>query len=181
MTLSKEDGQLYYKLWLPLLDYVNEKYRVRKEVKHMASASSLDPNDVKAVANRMYENTAIIDEYLLLHHEMADEHREIIAGWKRCITGTFVIERHLKRGSILISAEDEKVYQVVGIISGLEEMFQYAPMPLMVEATLMPFRDVIITDGLIMPYHLVLGSGVARNLKDVYLAAKKNGEIIKHF
>ena len=23
MTLSKEDGQLYYKLWLPLLDYVN--------------------------------------------------------------------------------------------------------------------------------------------------------------
>ena len=82
---------------------------------------------------------------------------------------------------MLISAEDEKVYQVVGIISGLDEMFQYAPMPLMVEATLMPFRDVIITDGLIMPYRLVLGSGVARNLKDVYLAAKKNGDIIKHF
>lgn len=28
MTLSREDGQLYYKLWLPLLDYVNKKYRV---------------------------------------------------------------------------------------------------------------------------------------------------------
>ena len=29
MTLSQEDGQLYYKLWLPLLDYVNKKYRYR--------------------------------------------------------------------------------------------------------------------------------------------------------
>lgn len=61
------------------------------------------------------------------------------------------MERHLKKGSMLISMEDEKVYQVVGIISSLKEMFLYAPMPLMIEATLMPFKDVIITDGLIMP------------------------------
>lgn len=52
---------------------------------------------------------------------------------------------------MLISMEDEKVYQVAGIMSSLEEMFQYAPMPLMVEATLIPFRDVIITDGIVMP------------------------------
>ena len=33
MTLSKEDGQLYYKLWLPLLDYVNVKYRINRKLK----------------------------------------------------------------------------------------------------------------------------------------------------
>lgn len=28
MTLSEKDGQLFYKLWLPFLDYVNEKCKV---------------------------------------------------------------------------------------------------------------------------------------------------------
>lgn len=28
MTLSEKDGQLFYKLWLPPLDYVNEKCKV---------------------------------------------------------------------------------------------------------------------------------------------------------
>lgn len=36
MTLSEKDGQLFYKLWLPFLDYVNEKCKVNKNVKDMA-------------------------------------------------------------------------------------------------------------------------------------------------
>lgn len=178
MTLSKEDGQLYYRLWLPLLDYVNKKFGIRKRLKRMENASSLNPNDVKAVANRMYENVTVIDEYLSVHNEIPEEHRKIIESWKKCVSGRFIIERHLKKGSMLISMEDEKVYQVVGIISSLEEMFRYAPMPLMVEATIMPFKDVIITDGLIMPFNVIIGKNMSRTFKDVYMAAKKSGEIV---
>lgn len=181
MTLSKEDGQLYYKLWLPLLDYVNEKYGVRKELSNMASASSLDPNAVKAVANKMYEDVSVIDEYLAAHREIPEENRQIIAGWKKCISGRFIIERHLKKGSMLISMEDEKVYQVAGIVSSIEEMFFYAQLPLMVDATLLPFRNVIITDGLIMPYRVIIGGNMARGFKDIYMAAKTKGEIVKSF
>ena len=49
MTLSEKDGQLFYKLWLPLLDYVNEKCKVNKNVKDMANAKSLDPQVVKEI------------------------------------------------------------------------------------------------------------------------------------
>lgn len=59
MTLSKEDGELYYKLLLTLLDYVNKKYKVKSDLKKMEIASSLDSNDVKAVANRMYEDVNV--------------------------------------------------------------------------------------------------------------------------
>lgn len=41
MTLLKEDGQLYYRLWLPLLDYVNRKYEVRKEMGKMGKLSEV--------------------------------------------------------------------------------------------------------------------------------------------
>ena len=53
MTLSQEDGQLYYKLWLPLLDYVNGKYQVSSQLKNIATAKVLDPEEVKKVANTL--------------------------------------------------------------------------------------------------------------------------------
>jgi len=28
MTLEKQDAELFYQLWFPLLDFVNQKYRV---------------------------------------------------------------------------------------------------------------------------------------------------------
>ena len=88
-----------------------------------------------------------------------------------------MMERHLKKGTIFISLEDEEVYQVSGIISSWEEMFYGAPMPLIVEATFMPFRDVIISDGLVMPYNVIVGGGMKRMFKDVYMNAKKSGRI----
>lgn len=179
MTLSEEDGKLYYELWLPLLDFINQKYGVNKKVKKMAGAKSLDPTDVKAVSDKLCENTSVIDEYLLVCKDMPDEHRRIIKSWKRCIKGRFIIERHLKSGSILISVRDEKVYRVGGIISSIEEMFYYAPMPLMVEATLMPFRDIIITDGLITPYNIIMGGNIKRQLKEIYMNAKRNERLLK--
>ena len=88
------------------------------------------------------------------------------------------MERHLKKGTIFVS-EDDKVYQVQGIISSWEEMFFYAPMPLLMEATFIPFRDVIISDGLVMPYNIVIGKNMAKQFKNVYMSAKKSGTLIK--
>ena len=88
-----------------------------------------------------------------------------------------MMERHLKKGTIFISLENEEVYQASGIISSWEEMFYGAPMPLIIEATFMPFRDVIISDGLVMPYNILVGSGMKKMFKDIYMAAKKDGRI----
>ena len=87
------------------------------------------------------------------------------------------MERILKKGAILISAEDEEVYQVSGIISTWDEMFGYAHLPLMIQATLIPFEDVIITDGLIQTYNIIIGSNMARSFKTTYMTAKRNGTI----
>lgn len=177
MTLSQEDGQLYYKLWLPLLDFVNKKYRINNKMRSIATAKNLNPIDVKEVANKLWSDVTIIDDYLNEKADLTDDHREIIRSWKRRIQGKFMMERHLKKGTIFISLENEEVYQVSGIISSLEEMFFGAPMPLILEATFMPFRNVIISDGLIMPYNILVGGGMKRMFKDVYMAAKKSGRI----
>ncbi len=177
MRLSQEDGQLYYKLWLPLLDYVNKKYQINGNQKSMAMAERLDLVVVKEVSDKIWSDLEIIDCYLGEHPEFLEDERNIIRGWKRRIQGRFVMERHLKKGTIFISMEDEEVYQVSGITSSWEEMFYGAPMPLMVETTLIPFRDMIISDGLVRPYSILMGGGVKRRLKDIYMTAKESDRI----
>lgn len=180
MILSVEDGKLYYELWLPLLDFVNQKYKVHKDIIKMEGAENLDTAYVKEVSNKLCECPSAIDEYLLTCKEMPEEHQNIIKGWKRSIRGKFFIERHLKNGSILISMEDESIYQVNGINTSIEEMCYGAPMPIMMETILMPFRDIIITDGIIMMYHkFIVGGNMKKMLKDAYIIAKKNGKITK--
>lgn len=75
MTLSQEDGQLYYKLWLPLLDFVNRKYCVNRKLKSIATAKELEPSEVKKVANKLWSDVVIIDDYL---KECVDLGRDVL-------------------------------------------------------------------------------------------------------
>lgn len=179
MKLSDEDGQLFYELWLPLLDYVNKKYKINKKLKNIAGAKKLEPAEVKKIANKLWDNVEIIDEYLKEQNSMPEENKKIIKSWKHCVQGCFVMERHLKKGTIFISLDNGKVYQVQGIISTWEEMFPFVPLPLLIEATFIPFRDVIISDGLVMPYNISMERNMAAQFKDIYMNAKKSGTLIR--
>ena len=178
MTLSQEDAQLFYSLWLPLLDFVNRKYRVNRKLKNLTVTRGLNPADIKKVANKLWSDVDIIDEYLKECVDLPEEYKDIIRSWKRRVQGRFLMERHLQKGTIFISLEDGEVYQVKGIVSSWEELLYGMPMPLIIEATFMPFRDVIISDGLVIPYYdTIIGGGLKQSFKDAYMAAKKSGQI----
>lgn len=180
MVLSERDGQLFYQLWFPLLDFVNQRYGINKKLKNITNARYLNPTEVKEVADFLWSHTGEIDDYLeKCASEIPEEHKQIIASWKNCLTGKFIMERHLKKGSIFISGETENVYQVQGIISSLEELFSDIPLPILMEATLIPFRDVIISDGLVAAYPIAIGRNMAKQFKDIYMDAKNNKEIIR--
>ena len=113
--------------------------------------------------------------------------------------------RHLRdEGTILIQADEQagqaaqindagvnrllgdestgagRVFLVRGIESNIEAMFpsEYFPLPLLVRATLIPFKDVIITDGLIQRYEFYMGKGIKKILNDAYMQAKWEKRVI---
>lgn len=180
MTLSKEDAELFYELWFPLLDFVNKKFNVIPSMGKIHGAQHSNPALVKEVANVLWDNVQVIDEYLAEHEaEISEEHRSIIEGWKRRIGDDFILERHLKSGSVFIASHTEEVYLVSGIISSWEEIFYYRSPPIMLNAVLIPFRDVIISDGLVLPYNVAFGRNYSSEWKDIYMAAKKSGTFHK--
>lgn len=109
MTLNQNDAELFYELWFPLLDYTNKKYKVNANLRKMHGVKELDPNEVKIVADYLWGHTDVIEEYLA-DHMLSDDHRSIVSGWKKCISGQFMLERHLKKGSVFISTDTEEVY-----------------------------------------------------------------------
>lgn len=178
MTLNKEDAKLFYDLWFPLLDFVNEKFAVNPHMAKIHGAKTSNPNKVKEVANVLWDNIQIIDEYLEWHGTaLSNENRSIIEGWKRRFGDDFILERHLKSGSVFISAHTNEVFLVSGIISSWEEIFYYRSPPIMLNAVLIPFQNVIISDGLVLPYNASFGKGYSSGFKDIYMTAKKSSSI----
>ena len=177
-VLPPEDGDLFYKIFFPFLDFVNGKLHINK-LKNLGEKKSLDPGAVKEIAEAAWSDTSLIGEYLAAQGSaLPPEHQAILKSWERCISGRFVLERNLKNGGILISLDDESVYQVRGIKSSLEEMYYYHPLPVMMEATLLPFKGIIITDGLIGTMNIFIGSGMKKQFKDIYTAAKRRKQIV---
>ena len=179
MTLSQEDGRLFFQLFIPLLGFVNEKYKIRKYLYHSAKPLRADYDALLAVAERLWNEVSLIDEYLAEQQDLTPEHREILLSWKRCIRDTFILDRYQRGAAILISPKDKKVYRAIGITSSFPEMFQRSHVPLILETTLLPFRDVIISDGLFRSQSVFLGAGAAKESADLYRDAKANNTIIE--
>ena len=177
MKLKPEEAGLFYEMFLPLLDYVNENYHVTMETVHF-TGERVDPGEAAEVAQFLWERTWFIDDYLA-GAVLPEEQCEIILSWKRCVSGTFIIERHLKKkGSIFISDDNNSVYLVNGIIDSWEEMFSGIPTPMIVKATLLPFRDVIISDGLVSAFPIRFGRNMVAEFKNSYMIARMNKTII---
>ena len=76
--------------------------------------------------------------------------------------------------------DHDSVFLVCGLNSSIEEMFpsDYFPLPVIVKATLLPFKGRIITDGLVQRYNIFSGGGVKKMLRETYSEAKRNSRII---
>ena len=174
MRLEQSDAELFYQLWFPLLDFVNRKYHVCPKTGTIDQKHGVDACDAKAIADYLWSHTGVIEEYLAVA-ELPNEYAQNVAGWKPCKSGRYILERHLKKGSVFISAEDGAVYVVKGLFSTWAEMLGESPV--LLYAVLIPFRDSIISDGLVVPYRLYFGKGAREDFKEVYMNAKRNHTI----
>lgn len=182
MMLTNNDAKYFYDLWIPLLDYVNKKYEILPELYGMNSPAGLPIQKIAIIANKLWENTFIIDEYISSSDSLNQNDKDQIMMWKDySLYDKFIVDRHLKDGSIFISLQTEKVYLVKGIYSSIREILDGFPMPQVVTTTLIPFKDVIIHDGIIMPYGITLGKNMSDQSKELYRSAKSNNTIIRSF
>ncbi len=182
MTLSKEDAQYFFKLWIPLLDFVNKEYALVPEIYGMASPEGQTAENITKISEKLWENPDIIDKYIAENPDFSAEDLDQLTMWRdHSIQDTFVIDRHVKDGSIFISFETKNVFVVKGIVSSVRDMLKNLPMPQVVKATLIPFKDVIIHDGIVRPAGTAIDKALSDKSKQIYEAAKARDGILDSF
>lgn len=174
MTLEKQDAELFYELWFPLLDFVNQKYRVCPGTGTIDRSRGVDAADAKKIADYLWSHTQVLQEYIA-YAKLPEEQAQIVAGWAQCKPGKYIMERHLKKGTVFISEDDQTVYMVEGLFSTWEEMMGKGPV--LLDAVLIPFKDMIISDGLVRAYPFHFGRGYSEAFKDIYRKAKEDNTI----
>jgi len=178
MKLSQEDSNLFYKLMWRVQYYINQQLQVLPNIPSAQEYDSLPVSDKSTVRDALWKNPKLIDGYLDLNPDhLSAAEQEIIRRWKQFIADHFYIFRFLKNYTIFIGKHSQ-VYGVVGLNSSLAELFDGRPLPILVEAVLLPFKGQIIYDGLLKPHNIFFGSGVRFDLNEAYMVAKQNGRII---
>ena len=64
MTLGKQDAELFYELWFPLLGFVNQKYRICPGVGTIDRSRGVDAADAKKIADYLCSHTQVLQEYI---------------------------------------------------------------------------------------------------------------------
>lgn len=177
MKLSEHDTSLFYQLMWALQFYVNQKLKIL-DVKHIDDYPDCTREQKAKVRDALYENLEFIDSFARENPQnLSPENLEIILGWKKFIKGSFFIERLLKKYAVFI--REEKVYAVLGLSQGLDELIHNSNLPLYVDTVLLPFKGKIVYDGLLGFQNIYFGSGIRHTLKETYMRAKQNNRIIE--
>lgn len=179
MKLSKEDVELFYGLYHPLLVYVNKKLKIIEGINSPEDFKKFSLEEINKLRERLYKQPELIDSFVNENPlDFSSDKLKMISSWKNFVKGRFYIFRYLKDYTIFLDADKPpKVYGVVALNSPFEEII--GPyLPIMVEAVLLPFNDKIIYDSIFLPYRITFGGGIRRSLNDTYQEAKARFGII---
>jgi hypothetical protein len=181
MNLSAEEIDLFYKLRWSLLAYANQHLKTIPPVAGFEEIGKRPVEQVAKLRNALHDNLDLLERFLAENPSgLSPQELAIVASWRHCVRGDFYILRFLKPYAVFLSGkEPAHLYGVLGISDPLEVMLRSAPRPLLVQATLLPFRDRIIYDGIMNVYSLTFGGGIRGRLNKDYSRLKEREGIIE--
>lgn len=179
MKLSNEDIIQFYRLYHPLLIYVNEKNKIINGLNSPEDFKNYPIKEIKELRDRLYEQPELINQFISENPlNFSENDIQIVSVFRNYIKGKFFILRYLKNYTVFLDdGKPAKAYGVTAITSTFEEMIGPS-LPIMVEAVLLPFRGKIIYDSIFMPYSIGFGSGIRRSINNTYEEAKNRYGII---
>jgi hypothetical protein len=177
MKLPKKDVELLYKLYFSLLHYANTEYGII-DVETPEEIRGAFREEVRDLKDMLYDHPELINKFVEENpFEFSSDELDIVREWKHFVRNTFIVFRSLKKYTIFLDVENPpKAYGVLALYSSFEELV--GPLPVMVEAVLLPFKGKIIYDGTATFYQIKVSSGFRRGFNDTYQEAKfRNGVI----
>jgi len=180
MLLNPLDLGLLFNLHKALMFFVNQRLNaVPDKPVNPDEFSSLPPKTRLIVRDAFLKHRDLLQTFVGENpaHLTADE-LEIVCSWQHLVHGKFYAFRQLKKYMVFLSASEPAVaYGVLALSQPFEELI--GPyLPVLTETVLLPFRDMIVYDGLLTSYNISFGGGIRRSLNESFKEAKARYAIV---
>jgi hypothetical protein len=182
--LQPEEKDLFYRLYFELLCWVNKKHKIVSDFNINPHEKGVDVGKNFQIKEKLYDNPAWFDDYLREQSaKIAKEEQEILLSWrKHLISGDFFVMRHLKKYSVFMNVGDEdstRLYGVLGLTHPFSELIDKNSLPMIIKATILPFKGRIVFDGIFSKYSIRLGPGIRKSVNEQYSIIKTKYGIIE--
>lgn len=174
MLLEPRDAEQFFRLHRSLLFFVNQRLKV---VADQASSPEefydLPPEVRVEVRDALNSRLDLIESFADVNpFGFTCDELDIVRSWRHLVTGEFFAFRALKKYMVFLSTTDPSVaYGVLGLSKPLEDLIG-PHLPVLAETVLLPFKGVIVYDGLISSFNISFGPGIRRGLNETFKKAK---------
>jgi hypothetical protein len=101
-----------------------------------------------------------------------------VRSWRHLVHGKFYIFRELAKYTVFLSITTPPIAYGVLALSDPFDLLIRRPLPIMVQTVLLPFKGMIVYDGLMSSYNISFGPGIRRNLNQDFKDAKARHGIV---
>ncbi|HHU11648.1 MAG TPA: hypothetical protein GXZ64_00255, partial [Clostridiaceae bacterium] len=178
--LTETECRQFYKVWLGLLGYVNDRGNVLDVKIGPDNPNGATTAMMLKVRNALWDTPSLIDDYLKDAALMPEE-ADIVRGWKRRqeIKMGIVLEYKPEYAVILVAGEkdeDSRLYGIKGLSDALSAMLRQS-LPVSIEMNILPFKDKIVYDGFIQALPVEYGPNMKAMFRDLHDVAIQHGII----
>lgn len=177
MVLTDKEFKDYIEAHLDFLYYIGKRTGLLDKSMNFMAFKNLGFKVKFQCRDRFLKNPKILNDYLARHVEDFDTERiKIFEGFRKRISGNFVILKYLKNHAVFIDLNTSKVYLVKALGDRFDKLIPGTPK--MVKATILPLKDKIIYDGFLEPFKIKFGKAFKNALNMTYKNAKEKNELI---
>ena len=158
--------------------FVNDKHNLVKGFGHPETPVGIKSDTIVKIKTKLWENAAVIDEYIDSARNLSGADIQILKGWKRGIKGPFFVMKHLKNYSVFLDDKNSVLYGIIGISGPIDEMVPGERLPMIAETVLLPYGDRIIYDSLFLLHNDEIGYEMNKTVQEHYKEIKEKKGIV---
>jgi hypothetical protein len=180
MILEPQDVELFFKLYWALMFFVNQRLQVIPDALASPDAfGALSPEVCLKVRDAFLDHTDLLQSFVGENPaHLSDDELDLVRSWQHLVHGKFYVFRELKKHTVFLSTDKEPVaYGVLALSQPFEKVI--GPyLPVLTQTVLLPFKGMIVYDGLLNSYRISFGPGIRRSLNESFREAKKRQGIV---
>jgi hypothetical protein len=180
MLLPANELELFFRLHRTLMFFVNQRLKlIPNKLATAEEFAALSPEVRIKIHNGLNANLDLIESFVAENPaRLFEDELDIVRSWRHLVKGEFYVFRELKKYTVFLTTTDPAIaYGVLALSQPFADLIG-PHLPVMTQTVLLPFKDVIIYDGLMSRYNISFGPGIRSRLNDSFKEAKARHGIV---